>query len=213
MESIYILLWHEYKYCTKCLSEVFRMAQFCTYFLKKNFGGGPPDPLSLLLSKDVLLRNEDIFILLKWALQVFGTNLSVKKAKKKKKKLGPPFLKSWIRHCYSIDLHVNVGQKAKWFSDDLFVLHSDSFPMNRSSTSSEGAVLAWSNNRSSKELHWNAERHIINPTAILEEGVAWNHSDSSFTCSVSFQNPPEISSLIHQIQRKTITTGSWNLFT
>ena len=53
MESIYILLWHEYKYCTKCPSEVFRMAQFCTYFLKIFLGEDPQTPLSLVLSKDV----------------------------------------------------------------------------------------------------------------------------------------------------------------
>ena len=43
--EVYTLLLHEYKYCTKCPSEVFRIAQFCTYFLKFFFpGGGPPDP-------------------------------------------------------------------------------------------------------------------------------------------------------------------------
>ena len=47
------LLWHEYKYCTKCPSEVFRIAQFCTYFLKNFLGEEPQTPLLLVLSKDL----------------------------------------------------------------------------------------------------------------------------------------------------------------
>ena len=42
--KVFILLWHEYKYCTKCPSEVFRIAQFCTYCLNFFWGEDPQPP-------------------------------------------------------------------------------------------------------------------------------------------------------------------------
>ena len=57
----------------KCIE----LHKFVPIFLK--FSGGPPDPLSLVLAKDVLKEITKIFILLKLALQVFGTTFSVKR--------------------------------------------------------------------------------------------------------------------------------------
>ena len=44
MISIWCLLWHGYNTCTKCLSEVFRIARCCTNFLKIFLGEDPQTP-------------------------------------------------------------------------------------------------------------------------------------------------------------------------
>ena len=110
MDSNYTLLWHGYNYCTKWLSEVIRIARFCTNFLKIFLGEypkTPPPPQLSGISKGMFCS---ILALLKTRLWFvssccffFFAKLSpplflLKSKKKKRKKKGPPFLKSWIRH-------------------------------------------------------------------------------------------------------------------
>ena len=83
---------------TKCPSEVFRIAQFCTYFLKKNSGEDPQPPFHLYCLM-MCFKKLRIFYTVKMSpTSVWYHHLL--KSKKTKRKIAPPppFLKSWIRH-------------------------------------------------------------------------------------------------------------------
>ena len=87
----------------KCLSEVFRIARFCTNFLKNFLGGDPQTPHLPGISKGMFLINTCtvkntpmVCFLLFFFPQNYPPPLSCWKGIKKKP--GPPFLKSWIRH-------------------------------------------------------------------------------------------------------------------
>ena len=137
MGSIYTLLWHEYKYCTKCLSEVFRIAQFGTYFLKKFLGEDHQTPLSLVFSKGVFYRNS--YKLYKMSprsvlLHPLFSSLKSKKKKKnqkkkKKKKIAGPLF--WNPGSATVDymaVLVQASSKATWsWSASPLIVGQDSY--------------------------------------------------------------------------------------